>query len=103
MLSIDLGNGFTKVRAGSRRFSFPLVVSVEDETAAGFEELGLSGDGNLLIEYAGKRWAIGETFYTHGLLPIDDIITHTLPLTDFHAGMDRVASGTESIKVTLTP
>ena len=38
-----------------------------------------------------------------GLLPMDDIITHTLPLSEFHKGMDMVASGIESIKVTLTP
>lgn len=38
-----------------------------------------------------------------GLLPMDDIITHTLPLDQFHKGMDMVAQGTESIKVTLTP
>ena len=38
-----------------------------------------------------------------GLLPMDRIMTHQLPLTDFHAGMDLVASGTESVKVTLTP
>jgi threonine dehydrogenase-like Zn-dependent dehydrogenase len=38
-----------------------------------------------------------------GLLPMDQIITHSLPLSDFHAGMDMVASGKDSIKVTLTP
>ncbi len=38
-----------------------------------------------------------------GLLPMDQIMTHDLPLSDFHAGMNMVASGTESIKVTLTP
>ena len=30
-------------------------------------------------------------------------MTHELPLADFHAGMDLVAAGTESVKVTLTP
>ena len=38
-----------------------------------------------------------------GLLPMDQIITHTLPLNQFHAGMDMVSSGKQSIKVTLTP
>ena len=37
------------------------------------------------------------------LLPMDRIMTHQLPLSDFHQGMDLVASGTESVKVTLTP
>ena len=38
-----------------------------------------------------------------GLLPMDQIITHTLPLEQFHKGIEMVAKGTESIKVTLTP
>jgi threonine dehydrogenase-like Zn-dependent dehydrogenase len=38
-----------------------------------------------------------------GLLPMDRIMTHQLPLSDFQKGIDLVADGTESIKVTLTP
>ena len=38
-----------------------------------------------------------------GLLPMERIMTHDLPLSEFHAGMDLVAAGTESVKVTLTP
>ena len=38
-----------------------------------------------------------------GLLPMDKIMTHQLPLSRFHEGMDLVANGTESVKVTLTP
>jgi len=38
-----------------------------------------------------------------GLLPMDRIMTHQLPLSEFHAGMAMVAAGTESVKVTLSP
>lgn len=38
-----------------------------------------------------------------GLLPIDEIVTHRLPLKDFQAGIELVASGKSSIKVTLEP
>jgi threonine dehydrogenase-like Zn-dependent dehydrogenase len=38
-----------------------------------------------------------------GLLPMDRIITHKLPLSSFHEGMALVASGTRSIKVILIP
>ncbi len=38
-----------------------------------------------------------------GRLPMDQIITHQMPLADFQAGIDLVASGEQSIKVTLTP
>ena len=38
-----------------------------------------------------------------GVLPMDDICTHQLPLADFQKGLDLVASGTESVKVSLIP
>jgi len=38
-----------------------------------------------------------------GRLPMDQIVTHQLPLTDFQKGIDLVADGTQSVKVTLTP
>ena len=37
------------------------------------------------------------------MLPMDEICTHQLPLAEFQEGLDLVASGTESIKVTLIP
>lgn len=38
-----------------------------------------------------------------GLLPMDQIITHQLPLSSFQDGIDLIASGKKSIKVTLRP
>jgi threonine dehydrogenase-like Zn-dependent dehydrogenase len=38
-----------------------------------------------------------------GLLPMDEIITHRLPLASFEQGIELVHRGTESIKVTLAP
>ena len=38
-----------------------------------------------------------------GLLPIDEIVTQRMPLADFQKGIDLVASGATSIKVTLEP
>lgn len=38
-----------------------------------------------------------------GLLPMDQILTHRLPLENFHEGIDLVAAGDRSIKVSLTP
>jgi len=38
-----------------------------------------------------------------GILPMDKICTHQLPLADFQQGLDLVASGKESIKVSLIP
>ena len=38
-----------------------------------------------------------------GLLPVEQIVTHQLPLAAFQQGIDLVAAGNRSIKVTLTP
>jgi erythritol/L-threitol dehydrogenase len=38
-----------------------------------------------------------------GLLPMEEIVTQRLPLADFQKGIDLVASGKTSIKVTLEP
>jgi erythritol/L-threitol dehydrogenase len=38
-----------------------------------------------------------------GKLPMDEIVTHQLPLSDFQKGIDMVQSGLTSVKVTLVP
>ena len=38
-----------------------------------------------------------------GLLPMDEIVTHRLPLADYQKGIDMVVSGLTSVKVTLEP
>jgi erythritol/L-threitol dehydrogenase len=38
-----------------------------------------------------------------GRLPMDKIVTHRLPLTEFQKGIDLVVSGLTSVKVTLEP
>ena len=37
------------------------------------------------------------------LLPMDEIVTHRMPLEEFQKGLDLVASGLTSVKVTLEP
>lgn len=48
-------------------------------------------------------YPIAIDMLARGLLPMDQIITHQMPLADFQAGIDLVASGAQSIKVTLIP
>jgi threonine dehydrogenase-like Zn-dependent dehydrogenase len=38
-----------------------------------------------------------------GRLPRDDIVTHRMPLERFQDGIDAVAAGLTSVKVTLEP
>jgi threonine dehydrogenase-like Zn-dependent dehydrogenase len=48
-------------------------------------------------------WPAAIRMLESGRLPIERICTHQLPLADFQKGLDMVASGKESIKVSLIP
>mgnify|MGYP000114849324 CR=1 FL=1 len=48
-------------------------------------------------------WPAAIRMIEDGRLPMDEICTHQLPLADFQKGLDLVASGKESIKVSLIP
>jgi threonine dehydrogenase-like Zn-dependent dehydrogenase len=48
-------------------------------------------------------WPAAIRMIESGRLPMDDICTHQLPLADFQKGLDLVADGTQSIKVSLLP
>lgn len=48
-------------------------------------------------------WPAAVSMIESGALPMDRICTHQLPLSRFGEGLDLVASGRDSIKVTLIP
>jgi threonine dehydrogenase-like Zn-dependent dehydrogenase len=48
-------------------------------------------------------WPAAVRMLESGILPMDDICTHQLPLADFQRGLDLVGSGRESVKVSLIP
>jgi threonine dehydrogenase-like Zn-dependent dehydrogenase len=48
-------------------------------------------------------WPAAIRMIESGVLPMDDICTHQLPLPEFEKGLDLVASGKESVKVSLIP
>ena len=48
-------------------------------------------------------WPAAIRMIESGILPMDKICTHQLPLADFQQGLDLVASGKESVKVSLIP
>ena len=48
-------------------------------------------------------WPAAIRMIESGVLPMDKICTHQLPLTEFQKGLDLVASGKESVKVSLIP
>jgi threonine dehydrogenase-like Zn-dependent dehydrogenase len=48
-------------------------------------------------------WPAAIRMIESGILPMERICTHQLPLAEFQKGLDLVASGKESIKVSLIP
>ncbi len=48
-------------------------------------------------------WPAAIRMIESGRLPMDKICSHQLPLSEFQRGLDLVASGTESVKVSLIP
>jgi erythritol/L-threitol dehydrogenase len=59
---------------------------------------------NVLGGHLGPHcWPAAARLLQSGRLPMDDIVTHQLPLTQFQDGLDLVADGTASIKVSLLP
>jgi threonine dehydrogenase-like Zn-dependent dehydrogenase len=48
-------------------------------------------------------WPAAIRMLEGGGLPLDRIVTHELPLQNFHEGLDLVGEGTKSIKVSLIP
>ncbi|AOW94052.1 erythritol/L-threitol dehydrogenase [Rhodococcus sp. WMMA185] len=48
-------------------------------------------------------WPAAIRMLESGELPMDKICSHQLPLADFQKGLDLVAGGTESVKVSLIP
>ncbi len=48
-------------------------------------------------------WPKAISILESGILPMDDICTHQLPLSQFQEGLDLVGAGTKSVKVSLIP
>lgn len=48
-------------------------------------------------------WPAAIRMLESGILPMDEICTHQFPLEKFQDGLDMVAEGTQSIKVSLIP
>jgi threonine dehydrogenase-like Zn-dependent dehydrogenase len=48
-------------------------------------------------------WPAAARMLESGMLPMDQIVTHQLPLEDFMEGLELVASGSKSVKVSLIP
>ena len=66
--------------------------------------IGDSKELNLHGSHLGPRcYPVAIRMIQQGVLPMDEIVTHRLPLTDYQKGIDMVISGLTSVKVTLEP
>lgn len=65
------------------------------------------GDGKALnihgAHLSPHAYPVAIRMLAQGLLPMDRIVSHELPLSEFQKGLDLVANGSESVKVTLRP
>jgi threonine dehydrogenase-like Zn-dependent dehydrogenase len=63
---------------------------------------GYAGELDVLGAHLGQHcWPAAAAMLDSGRLPLDEIVTHQLPLSELQAGLDLLADGTASIKVTL--
>jgi threonine dehydrogenase-like Zn-dependent dehydrogenase len=66
--------------------------------------IGDSKELNVHGSHLGPRcYPVAARMIQQGLLPMDEIVTHRLPLTEYQKGIDMVISGLTSVKVTLEP
>src|SRR5574339_428193 len=68
LMSADLGKGWVKVKSSTDERIYRSVYSAESESI--YFDSPFDANGQFLIEYEGKRYAVGDTVYTKGLVPI---------------------------------
>ncbi len=77
---------------------------MRDQVTVDWTIIGDSKELNIHGSHLGPYcYPIAIDMLEKGLLPMDQIITHRFPLSAFQEGIDLVATGDRSIKVTLTP
>ncbi|TDT32542.1 alcohol dehydrogenase catalytic domain-containing protein [Naumannella halotolerans] len=96
-----VGQGLNLLRKLGRFVEYSVFgsdVSVDWSIISDDKELDVRG------AHLGKNcWPTAIRLLDSGALPMDEIVTHQLPLSEFQQGLDLVNSGKESIKVSLIP
>jgi hypothetical protein len=86
-VAIDSGNGTVKYKSANGPVnSFPSVYSTELNTLRDFHSRGLTDESEFLIEFRGKAYALGDTVYSHGLMPVS-IAHHSRIESEFYTIM----------------
>jgi threonine dehydrogenase-like Zn-dependent dehydrogenase len=96
-----VGQGLSLLRKLGRYVEYSVFgsdVSVDWSIISDDKELDISG-----AHLGPHCWPAAIRMIESGALPMDQICSHQLPLADFQRGLDLVASGQESVKVSLIP
>ena len=76
----------------------------KDDTTVDWSIISDDKELDVLGAHLGPRcWPAAVAMIESGRLPMDRICTHQLPVSEFKEGLDLVADGSSSIKVTLIP
>ncbi len=96
-----VGQGLNLLRKQGRYVEYSVFgsdVSVDWSIISDDKELDVLG-----AHLGPNCWPAAVKLLETGALPMDEIVTHQLPLAQFQQGLDLVASGRQSIKVSLLP
>lgn len=83
LVSLDIGNGYVKAISSTKTDSFPSVLATE-QGALNFESFSAGSD--FIIEYAGTRYAIGDTAWKLGRMRVVMMDRHRVG-TDFYKAL----------------
>ncbi len=96
-----VNQGLHAIRKGGNFVEFSVM---REPTCSDWTIIGDTKELNIYGAHLGPHCYPKVIDYLHrGLLKVDGIVTHQLPLEGFQEGIDLVASGQESIKVLLRP
>ena len=77
---------------------------MREKVTADWTIIGDSKELNLHGSHLGPYcYPVAIRMIEQGLLPMDEIVTHRMPIGDYQKGIDMVISGLTSVKVTLEP
>jgi hypothetical protein len=70
LVSVDIGNGYVKAKAGNTETAFAAIGAME-QGAIRFD--GLKSSSDLVIDFQGERWALGSTAYKVGRMQVSSM------------------------------
>jgi threonine dehydrogenase-like Zn-dependent dehydrogenase len=96
-----VGQGLRMIRKQGTFVEFSVM---REKSLVDWTIIGDTKELNIHGAHLGPRcYPVAIRMIENGLLPMDEIVTHRLPLKEYQRGIDLVISGATSVKVTLEP